>query len=101
MCTPIIVLIEYDFYNDETGSDVSLFEDINNAIIFAKRQVEIYLEGNNLTVEDFQGQFDTLDIIETNDSYFFNSWNDKNYDKFNIAVYKQEFKDKTPELTNY
>ncbi|ACI30635.1 conserved hypothetical protein (plasmid) [Bacillus cereus H3081.97] len=100
MCIPIVVLVEYDFYNDGTGSNVYLFEDINKAIIFAKREAKTYLEDNSLTLENFKGQYDTLDIMETNDSYYFNSWNDKNCDKYNIVVYEQEFKDKTTKLIN-
>ncbi|EJQ01741.1 hypothetical protein [Bacillus cereus] len=100
MCNPIIVLVEYDFYNDGIGSNVQLFLDINNAISFAKKEAKIYLEDNDLTIEDFKGQFDTLDIMETSDSYYFNSWNDNNCDKYNIVVYEQEFKDKITELKN-
>ncbi|HDR8408371.1 TPA: hypothetical protein QC295_001559 [Bacillus cereus] len=100
MYNPIIVLVEYDFYNDGTGSNVYLFLDVNNAISFAKKEAKTYLEDNSLTLEDFKGQHDTLDIMETNDSYYFNSWNDKNCDKYNIVVYEQEFKDKTTKLIN-
>ncbi|PEB42267.1 hypothetical protein [Bacillus pseudomycoides] len=93
MQAPVVVLVEYDFFNGDKDSEVYLFLDIKKAIEHAKELAKNYLEDNNLTKDDFQSQFDTLEIEEYEDGYSFISWNDTEYDKYNVFAYKGTFKD--------
>ena len=93
MQAPAVVLVEYDFFNGDKGSDVFLFKDIKKAIHLAKDLSKIYLEGEKLTVEDFQGENDTLEIEENEIYYSFISWNDNEYNKYNVVAYRGNFED--------
>lgn len=93
MQTPIIVLVEYDFYNGDKDSEVSLFVDIKKAKEHGKNLAKAYLKNNRLTVNDFQGEHDVFEVEEDNKSYLFITWLDSKYDKYNVFVYEGRFED--------
>lgn len=93
MKTPIIVLVVYDYYNGDKDSEVSLFLDMEKAKAYGKKLAKDYLKNNDLTAKDFQGEFDTFNEIEDDSGYWFNTWLDKTYDKYNVAVYEGKFED--------
>lgn len=93
MQAPVVVLVEYDFFNGDKDSEVHLFLDIKKAIEYAKGFAKNYLEGNNLTEDDFQSEHDIFEIEEYEDGYSFISWSDTEYNKYNVFAYKGKFED--------
>ena len=94
MQAPVVVLVEYEFcHSGERDSEVYLFLDIKKAINHAKEITIDYLEGRNLTVEDFQNNFDTLEIEEYENGYSFVSWDDNSLIRYNVFAYKGKFED--------
>lgn len=97
MQKPIIVLVEYDFYNGDKDCEVSLFLNMEKAIARGKNLAEQYLENNSLTKSDFQGKYDTFEVEEDNSSFSFITWLDSKCDKYNVFVYEREFEDAVTE----
>jgi len=93
MQTPIIVHVVYDFYNGDKDSDAFLFLDMEKAKAHGKKLAKDYLEDNGLTANDFQGESDTFYELEDDSGYWFNTWSEKTYDKYNVAVYRKKFED--------
>lgn len=93
MQIPIIVLVDYDIHNGDTGSEVFLFLDMKKAKEYGKKLAEKYLEDNNLTIKNFQGDFDKFEVEEDDSGYSFITWLDSEYDKYNVVVYKGKFED--------
>ncbi|QWG92814.1 hypothetical protein [Bacillus mycoides] len=93
MQAPIIVLVVYDYFNGDKDSEVSLFLDMEKAKAHGKKLAKNYLEDNDLTAKDFQGECDTFIELEDDSGYWFNTWLDKTYDKYNVAVYEGKFED--------
>lgn len=99
MQAPVVVLVEYEFYNTgDRDNEVYLFKDIQKAIQFGKDCTKDYLEGRNLTEEDFQNSSDTFEIYESENNYSFVSWDDTDFNRYNVFVYKGEFEDDSPTL---
>lgn len=93
MQTPIIVLVEYDFPKGDNGTEVFLFLNMEKAKAHGKNLAKQYLENNNLTECDFQGEFNTFEVEEGDSSYSFITWLDSKYDKYNVFVYEEKFED--------
>ncbi|PEM69306.1 hypothetical protein [Bacillus pseudomycoides] len=98
MTTPVVVLVEYEFcHSGDRDSEVYLFLDIKKAINHAKELAKDYLEEQDLTVEDFQNNFDTLEIEEDENGYSFVSWYDDKLNRYNVFAYKGNFEDENIE----
>ena len=97
MQTPIIVLVEYDFPKGDNGTEVFLFLNMEKAKAHGKNLAKQYLENNNLTECDFQGEFNTFEVEEGDSSYSFITWLDSKYDKYNVFVYEKKFEDAVTE----
>ncbi|WP_336769886.1 hypothetical protein [Bacillus bombysepticus] len=90
-----VLKVEKDLYVGNEENKTQLFLRMDNAITVAKSEVENFLTQNNLNRNDFNGEMDYFEELESEDGYSFQVRHEGTRKHLSVTAYYEAFADET------